>query len=128
MIFKFIVWRKIELIEANFTSALNLLEKLRYNRFSTGIPSLDEVIGGIEFGGSYLFYSVDGGLADLLALKITISLLAQLNLNFSAILIACSDYRCDRTIIDTYLIGDLAKNIGLDPYECFNKIIILRGL
>ncbi|RLE53912.1 MAG: hypothetical protein DRJ26_02635 [Candidatus Methanomethylicota archaeon] len=113
--------------ETTFTTALELLEKSKRTRASTGIRDFDDILGGIEVKRSYLFYSNGGVLADLLALKIAVNSLLPLErggLGGQAIIIACSDYRSDRTIVDTYFIGECMKSAGLEPEEHFKRISI----
>ena len=113
--------------EAKFTNALKLLEMQVGAKASTGIDGLDNAMGGIEAGKSYLIYSSAGEMADLLALKIAVNMLKPIRrggLGGASIIIACSNYRTDRTIVDTYLVSDLMKAAGLEPEEYFNKIAI----
>lgn len=113
-------------MRAEFVRAYNNLENPCV-RASTGFAELDEILFGIELGRSYLLYSDDGFLADSILFRLAVNSLLPVGgggFGRPAVMIVCSDYHNDRTLVDTFLMADLMKSRGLDYEEYFEQIAV----
>lgn len=109
-----------------FLRALELLEgELNKPRLSTGVASLDELLGGgIRSGVFYLFYGSEDCLEPLLYRILVNSLLPVGMGGFGGktVYLYCGSYRIEKNVLDTSLLTSLVKALGLDPEEALDRV------
>ena len=113
-----------------FRTALNEFQaRLEGPRLSTGYPELDALIGGIEGGGFYLFYSdEEEGFADQLLHVLLVNSLkprGEGGLGGKALYVNCGNYKRTRTMLDIDLLTGLIKAAGLDVTSALRRIYTL---
>jgi len=96
-------------------------------KLTTGSVLLDLLIGGgVETSTFTLFYGDRRFLRILVHRLLVNSLLDVDKGGFAspAIYICCSNYRKERTVLNTYYLADIALNVGLDPRVVFKNIYV----
>jgi hypothetical protein len=108
-----------------FESALALIER-RGNVDSLSMKSrgLDELLGGLEPGLFYLFYSEDGGgLADRVLHGLLVE--AVRDETRRAFYLVCGNYRRSRTVLDSEYLLSLIEAEGLDVSDTISRIHVV---
>jgi hypothetical protein len=93
-------------------------------RLNTGDPGLDELLGGLESGLFYLFYSSeDNNLSDSLLHRLLVEAVKEEGAR--AIYLLCGNYRRSRTTMDSELILTHVEEAGLDTIDALSRIHII---
>jgi len=110
-------------LELGFRSGLEVMaERLNQRPLSTGSGSLDELIGGVEPVGFYLFYGAgDSGVEHLLHAL----LVGGLEDSGKAVYLNCGNYKREKTILDLRLLTWLMKARGMDPHRSLGRIYVV---
>ena len=114
----------------DFRTGLKVLEgREGIPRLTTGSADLDSLLGGgIEPGLFYLLYGDRKSGVDHLIHQILVNCLLPKEQNgFSgkAVYSNCGNYRREKTLLDTHLLGCLIKAAGLDPMKALDNIYVL---
>jgi len=94
-------------------------------RLSTGVESLDRLLGGgVRPGVFHLFYGSESCLDPLLYRILVSSLLPVGMGGFGgrAVYLYCGSYRVEKNVLDTGLLTSLVKASGLDPAEALDRV------
>ena len=105
-----------------------LQTRLEQPHLTTGSPTLDSLLGGVEPGSFYLFYGTDGGTADNLIHRLLVNSLrpsAQGGLDGKALYLNCGNYRRSRTILDVDHLFRLMEDAQLDIVGATKRIYAL---
>lgn len=100
-------------------------EELNKPRLSTGVTSLDELLGGgVRPGVFYLFYGSEDCLEPLLYRILVNSLLPVGMGGFGgrAVYLYCGSYRVEKNVLDASLLTSLVKAVWLDPEEALDRV------
>lgn len=114
----------------DFKTGLKVLkEREGIPLLTTGSTDLDSLLGGgIEPGRFYLLYGDRKSGVDRIIHQILVNCLLPKEQNgFSgkAVYSNCGNYRREKTLLDTRLLGSLIKAAGLDPMKALDNIYVL---
>lgn len=105
-----------------FQTALTVMERRREKpRLTTGSRPLDELLGGLEPGGFYLFYGPGEEELDALLHRLVFEAVRH-GPDAEAVYVLCGNYRRSRTMMDLdYLLALLAE-AGLDADHALSRV------
>jgi len=111
----------------DFETAMTLYRKREQeSKISTGSPELDRLIGGLNPGYFYLFYSEDKEFLDhFLQQLIYQTIRPQRSETTEAIYVICGNYRRSRTMIDSEYLLSLMIEDQIDPEYTLERIHII---
>lgn len=89
---------------------------------STGFMKLDELVGGLAGGSSYLFYDSGGFMQDIIP-----PLMVRATLQGKVAYMNNTDYYSEKTLIQPDKLAFYAKKNGLDPEFVFSKIYFVAA-
>jgi hypothetical protein len=103
-------------------SALTLLNRKEQNILSSGYDDIDELIGKLKGGQTYLFYGNSDFIGDLICKLIVIASahgkIAYMN---------NTDYYSEKTTIDINRIAFYAKRSGMDPSHVLEQVYFVAA-
>ena len=108
-----------------FESALNLIKRREsIDTLSTNGSGLEGLLGGLEPGLFYLFYSDDGGrLADRVLQELLVEAVSdEARRGFYLV---CGNYRRSRTVLDSECLLTLIEAEGLDVSDALSRIHVV---
>lgn len=112
-------------MEVVMRSAAEVLEETRRRpRLSTGSVDLDDLIGGIEPGLFYLFYSRDRDTTDLIVHRLLVNCglpPGRGGLGGKAVYLNFCNYYEEKTVLNPSRLAALAKASGIDPMLVFDN-------
>jgi len=108
-----------------FESALTLIKRREsVDTFSMSGSGLEALLGGLEPGLFYLFYSDDGGgLADRILHGLLVEAVSDETLQ--AFYLVCGNYRRSRTVLDSEYLLSLIEGEGLDVSDTISRIHVV---
>ena len=108
-----------------FESALTIIKRREsVNTLSTSGSGLEVLLGGLEPGLFYLFYSDDGGgLADRILHGLLVE--AVSDETRQAFYLVCGNYRRSRTVLDSEYLLSLIEREGLDVSDTISRIHVV---
>jgi hypothetical protein len=111
--------------ERAFENALTLIKKREsVNTLSTSGSGLEALLGGLEPGLFYLFYSDDGGeLADCILHGLLVEAVSDETQR--AFYLVCGNYRRSRTVLDSEYLISLIEAKGLDVSDTISRIHVV---
>jgi len=117
-----------EELTENYQSAFDLYRKnLKAEKLTTGSTLLDLLIGGgVETSTFTLFYG-DRRILRILVHKLLVNALLDTKRGgfaSPAIYVCCSNYRKERTVLNTYYLADIALSVGVNPTVAFKNIYV----
>jgi DNA repair protein RadA len=109
-----------------YQSALDLYcRKLNTGKLTMGSSLLDSLIGGgVETSTFTLLYG-DRRILQILVHKLLINTLLDTSRGgfaSPAVYVCCSNYRKERTVLNTYYLADIALSTGINPTAAFRNI------
>lgn len=109
-----------------YQSALDLYcRKLNTGKLTTGSSLLDSLIGGgVETSTFTLLYG-DRRILQILVHKLLVNTLLDTSRGgfaSPAVYVCCSNYRKERTVLNTYYLADIALSAGINPTAAFRNI------
>ncbi|MFH2112603.1 MAG: hypothetical protein ABIJ47_15245 [Candidatus Bathyarchaeota archaeon] len=106
-----------------FHTALTVMERRREKqRLTTGSRSLDELLGGLEPGGFYLFYGPGEEELDALLHRLVFEAIRSSPDLGEAVYVLCGNYRRSRTMMDLDYLLSLFAEAGLDVDYALSRI------
>jgi len=108
-----------------FESALTLIKRREsVDTLSTSRSGLEALLGGLEPGLFYLFYSDDGGgLADRILHGLLVEAVSDETRR--AFYLVCGNYRRSRTVLDSEYLLSLIEAGGLDVSDTISRIHVV---
>jgi len=107
-----------------FESALTIIKRREsVNTLSTSGSGLEVLLGGLEPGLFYLFYSDGGGLADRILHGLLVE--AVSDETRQAFYLVCGNYRRSRTVLDSEYLLSLIESEGLDVSDTISRIHVV---
>jgi len=107
-----------------FESALTIIKRREsVNTLSTSGSGLEDLLGGLEPGLFYLFYSDGGGLADRILHGLLVE--AVSDETRQAFYLVCGNYRRSRTVLDSEYLLALIESEGLDVSDTISRIHVV---
>lgn len=104
-------------------------ERNSISRLTTGNADLDSLLGGgVEPGQFYLFYGDQKSGVDLLVHRVLVNCLLpkeKYGFNGKAVYSNCGNYRKEKTLLDSNLLGFLIKAAGLDAMKALDDIYVI---
>ena len=107
------------------TAAQALEEEGKRPRLTTGNGDLDSLMGGVELGGSYLFYGDSQEALDRIVHGILVNSLLPAGkggFGAKALYFNSCNYHQGKTILNPSMFGEFAKKAGLDPNIALGNI------
>jgi len=99
------------------------------SRLTTGNADLDSLLGGgIEPGQFYLFYGDKKSGVDFLIHQVLVNCLTpkkKFGFDGKAVYSNCGNYRKEKTLLDSHLLGFLSKAARLDPMKALDDIYVI---
>jgi hypothetical protein len=113
-------------LTGKYQNALDLYyQNLSAGKLTTGSSLLDSLLGGgVETSTFTLLYG-DRRILEILVHKLLVNTLLDATrggFESPAIYVCCSNYRKERTVLNTYYLADIALSAGINPTAAFRNI------
>lgn len=104
-----------------FVPAKDLLKQAE-PALSTGVRKLDDLVGGLRGGSSYLFYDSGGFMRGLIP-----PLIVRATLQGKVAYMNNTDYYSEKTLVEPDRLAFYSKREGLDPESVFSRVYFVAA-
>lgn len=109
-------------MKTSLVNALTLLNKEEENILSSGYADIDELVGKLKGGQTYLFYGNSDFIGDLIHKLIVVT-----SVHGKIAYMNNTDYYSEKTIINADRIAFYAKRAGIDPSHVLRQVYFVAA-